>query len=97
MISNKFILLHIDNQDSNNFLKDAISNEGVERGVYFRSSFLQELKEQFSYMKERGYFPIGVVVDFENSNKIEYLFKRHPNQTDKMKLVELKHDNPIVL
>jgi len=97
MISNKFILLHIDNQDSNNFLKDAISNEGVERGVYFRAKFLQEIKEHFSHMKDRGYFPIGAVVDFENTKNIEYLFRRHPNQTDKMKLVEFKHDNPIVL
>ena len=97
MSSNRFILLHIDNGESNDFLKDAISNEGIERGIYFRSTIINEMKDHFSYMKERGYFPIGAVVDFENTKNIEYLFRRHPNQTDKMKLVEFKHDNPKVL
>lgn len=98
MSRGKFILLHVDNEDSKALLEDVILNQGVERGVFFGSKFISELKEQFSYMKERGYFPIGVVIDFNNSaNNVEYLFKRHPNQSKEMKLIELKTINPTEL
>lgn len=94
---NKFILLHIDSEEANAFLNEAISVENVERGLMFKSNIMQEMKNHFEYMKSKGYFPIGAVVDFNNTKNIEYLFKRHPNQTDEMKLLEFKHENPKVL
>jgi hypothetical protein len=97
MNESKFILLHVDNEDSKELLADAILNQGVERGVYFGTGFISELKEQFSYMKDRGYFTVGVIIDFKNPKNIEYLYKRHPNQTKEMKLIELKSEKPTEL
>ena len=48
MSTGKFILLHVDNEDSKALLEDVILNQGVERGVFFGSKFISELKEQFS-------------------------------------------------
>lgn len=94
---NKFILLHIDSENAPQFLEEAISVEGIERGVMFRSTLISEMKDHFKHMKDRGYFPVGAVLDFDNPRNIEYLFRRHPNQTDEMKLIEFKHENPKVL
>ena len=34
MSTGKFILLHVDNEDSKALLEDVILNQGVERGVF---------------------------------------------------------------
>ena len=85
--SKKFIMLHVSENESSEFLKDAITNSNVERGLYVRSGCGKELIGQFNKAKDKGYFPIGIVLD--DSYNMEILFKRHPNQTSKMKLAEI--------
>ena len=55
----------------------------------------KELTKEFNRVKERGYFPVGVVLD-ETFN-MEILFKRHPKQTMDMKMVECQSDNPYTI
>ena len=60
--SGKFLLLHIDNEQSKEVLKDAIQG-GIERGLMFRSEAPLKLLEHFNTAKEKGYFPVGCVLD----------------------------------
>ena len=88
-------MLHIAPEDSTNFLKDAITNQNVERGLFVRSDVGKILTQNFNRVKDRGYFPVGVVLD--DDYNVEILFKRHPNQTDEMKFAELKTEKPFEL
>ena len=93
--SEKFIMIHIAEDSSADFLKDAIDNSEVERGLYIRSEMGKELTKEFNRVKERGYFPVGLVLD--ETYNMEILFKRHPKQSMDMKMVECKSDNPYTL
>lgn len=88
-------MLHIHQQDTKVLLSDITDSQGIERGLYVKSNIPLELVSTFEQVKNRGYFPIGIVVD--DSNKMEILFKRHPKQTDEMKMKEVKVENPNVL
>jgi hypothetical protein len=92
----KFILLHVSEKESSDFLQDALTNQGVERGLFMRTTIGSDIFKRFDVIKERGYFPVGVIVD-PKTQHIEFLFNRHPNQTDSMKLAEFKSDNPLKL
>ena len=92
----KFILLHVGDKESNDFLKDALTNQGVERGLYMRTTIGSDIFKRFDVVKERGYFPVGIIID-PKTEHIEFLFNRHPNQTDSMKLAEFKSDKPFEL
>ena len=92
----KFILLHVSEKESSDFLKDALTNQGVERGLFMRTSIGSDIFKRFDVVKERGYFPVGIIID-PATQHIEFLFNRHPNQTDKMKLAEFKSDNPLTI
>jgi hypothetical protein len=93
--SEKFIMLHVAKKDSSAFLEDAITNSDIERGLYVRSGCGKELINQFNKAKDKGYFPIGIVLD--DSFNMEILFKRHINQTKEMKMVEINNVNPFDL
>lgn len=95
MKKEKFVMLHVNEEDCKTLLNDVSNKESVERGLFVRSSIPLELISTFEQVKNRGYFPIGVVID--DSNNMEILFKRHPNQTEEMKMTEFKHVNPNVL
>jgi hypothetical protein len=94
--NNKFILMHIGSKDSEEFLTDAIINQGIERGLILKSNLGQIICRHFSMLKEKGYFPVGIIVD-EQSENVEFLFNRHPQQTSEMKLAEYKHIHPTKL
>jgi len=96
-MENKFIMLYVSKKDSENLLKDAIDNQGIERGLMVRDSIPKDLLKHFENVYNRGYFPVGMVVDKNDPFNMEFLFHRHPKQTDKMKLVELKTKNPYEL
>ena len=93
-MAEKFIMLHCDKEASKGILEDGIS-QGVERGLFVRSSIPKEILAQFSDVKNRGYFPIGIVID--DSFNMEILFKRHPKQTKEMKMEEVKVPRPTIL
>jgi hypothetical protein len=87
MDKSKFILCYIANEFSNDFIKDSMEHESVERGLISDSTLNDVVMLHFSNMKDRGYFPVGIIID-PNSNKTEFLFKRHPQQTESMRLKE---------
>ena len=89
----KFILLHVGVNEAQEVMTDAIKNQGVERGLVFKNNLGVAIMNQFSYIAERGYFPVGIIVDTE-SNTIEFMFKRHPSQTEEQKLNEIEIKSP---
>tara|TARA_R100001015_G_C4585034_1_gene141049 strand:+ start:648 stop:944 length:297 start_codon:yes stop_codon:yes gene_type:complete len=93
--ADKFIMLHIAEESCKDFLVDAIDNQNVERGLFLRSNVGIKLSEEFRRVADRGYFPVGIVLD--NSFNMEILFKRHPKQTTDMKMVELKIEKPYLV
>lgn len=96
MDAQKFIMCYIANEYSNDFLKDSISNEGIERGLIFKNKINKEIINSFTLMKERGYFPVGIIIDPITDNA-EFLFKRHPQQKLEQKLAELKETQSLNL
>ncbi len=94
MAENKFIMLHCNEEQSKSVLEDGVQ-QGVERGLFVRSSIPKEIIAQFTDVKKRGYFPIGIVVD--DSFNMEILFKRHPKQTNEMKMQEIAISKPTIL
>jgi len=95
MNTNKFILLHVGGNDANELLKDAL-NQGSERGVFVRCDIGNKLVKYFDELSKRGYYPTGMIVNPETAN-LEFIFNRHPHQTESMKLGEYKHKNPTEL
>ena len=91
--SEKFILMHIGSSDSKEFLTDALNNQGVERGLIMNSALNEMITNHFSLIKERGYYPIGMIID-PNTTNVEFLFKRHAHQNETMKLAEFKNPTP---
>ena len=87
-------MLHCNEEQSQSVLEDGVQ-QGVERGLFVRSSIPKEIIAQFTDVKKRGYFPIGIVVD--DSFNMEILFKRHPKQTKEMKMVEIENSKPTML
>jgi len=85
--------MHIGSKDSEEFLTDAIISQGIERGLILKSNLGQIICRHFSMLKEKGYFPVGIIVD-DKSENVEFLFNRHPQQTNEMKLAEFKHIHP---
>ena len=96
-MEDKFIMLYVSNKDSESLLKDALDNQGIERGLIVRDSIPKELLKHFEKVSKHGYFPVGMVEDKNEPLNIEFLFHRHPKQTEKMKLVEYKSKNPYKL
>lgn len=94
MANEKYIMLHIAEEQSKEVLQDALK-QGVERGLVVRSEVGKLLNKDFEKVKQRGYFPIGIIID--NSFNIEIIFNRHPKQTKEMKMVEIKPPNPTEL
>ena len=87
-MSDKILLLNIPNEQSEETLKDAINNGNVERGLLIRSYLGREIFKEFKKLKDKGYFPVGMVLSEELD--VEFMFQRHPKQTKEMKMVELK-------
>jgi hypothetical protein len=96
MSKEKFILLHVSQKDSEDLLNDAIEVQGCERGLMMRSSLPSAIIGHFKVVKERGYIPVGVIIE-EDSNNIEFLFSRHPDQTKGDRFAEMKVVNPTKL
>lgn len=92
----KFIMLHVSSKDSADLLSDAIKVQGAERGLYLKTTLGKEIYNQFDFLKKRGYFPMGIIVNPISEN-VEFLFFRHPEQKTENKLAEFKQDNPIKL
>ena len=91
----KFLLLHVNEQDSRSVLRDAYE-EGIQRGLVIKDSKLGKLiTEQFNNLKNRGYFPVGLIIGKDDF--VEFVFKRHPKQTKEMRLNETTTDNPLEL
>ncbi len=87
-------MLHVSEQDSRSVLMDAYE-EGIQRGLVIQSKMGKDIKDQFSQLKEKGYFPVGMIIG--DDEKIEFVFKRHPKQTKDMRLKEIPTDNPLEL
>jgi hypothetical protein len=92
MDKSKFILCYVANEFSNDFIKDSMEYENVERGLVMESWLNDLVMNHFKDMKEHGYFPVGLIID-PTTNKTEFLFKRHPQQTDAMRLTEIDFKN----
>tara|TARA_Y100001937_G_C7129590_1_gene336580 strand:- start:1665 stop:1955 length:291 start_codon:yes stop_codon:yes gene_type:complete len=91
----KILLVRVSDDEITETLSDAIQNANVERGVVKRSKIGIDMFKEFKELKERGYYPVGVII--EDGFNIEFLFQRHPKQQDNMKYVELKNPNPYKL
>ena len=87
MDSKKFIMCYIANEQSTDFLKDSFKYDDVERGLIINSKLNREILNSFVTMKDRGYYPVGIIID-PTSDDAEFLFKRHPEQKDSQKLPE---------
>lgn len=87
MDNKKFIMCYIANEYSTEFLKDSFKYDDVERGLVTNSKLNREILSSFITMKDRGYFPVGIIID-PTSDNCEFLFKRHPEQKDSQKLPE---------
>lgn len=87
MDSQKFIMCYIANEHSTDFLRDSFKYDDVERGLVINSKLNREILTAFVTMKDRGYFPVGIIID-PTSDNAEFLFKRHPEQKDSQKLPE---------
>ena len=87
MDSQKFIMCYIANEHSTDFLKDSFKYDDVERGLVINSKLNREILNSFVTMKDRGYFPVGIII-YPTSDDAEFLFKRHPEQKDSQKLPE---------
>ena len=93
--SKKFLLLHVNEQDSRSVLRDAYE-EGIHRGLLIENTKSGTyIKEQFTELKNKGYFPVGMIIGENDS--IEFVFKRHPKQTKEMRMKEINTDNPLEL
>ena len=86
------LLLRVPTDEIEETLKDAQNNSKVERGVIMRAELGKEVFKHFELLKKRGYFPVGMIL--EDGFNVEFLFQRHPQQTDEMKMVEIKPPNP---
>ena len=67
------------------FLKEMMTEQKVERGLIFESSIGKNLLNKMEFMKSKGYFYCGMIVE---EDQIEMLFQRHPKQKDEQKLDE---------
>ena len=94
MSKEKLLFINVPKDDVVHTLQDAQMN-GVERGVFLRSPIGKEVFKEFNKLKSRGYFPVGMIV--EDGFNIEFLFQRHPKQTDEMKFAELKDNEGLKL
>jgi hypothetical protein len=92
MNTDKFILLHVGGNDAKDLLKDALK-EGSERGLFVRCDIGKKLIKYFEELSNRGYYPTGMIVNPETEN-LEFIFNRHPKQSEKMKLSEYQHKDP---
>ena len=88
------MMLHVSEQDSRSVLMDAYE-EGIQRGLVIDTKIGSMIREQFTILKGKGYFPVGMIIG--DDNKIEFVFKRHPKQTKDMRLKEISTDNPLEL
>lgn len=88
MSKEKMFLVRIDESTCEPALKDMMENSGVERGLKLPTSLGKEFFTQIKMMAKRGYYFCGVIVD-EGENA-EFLFQRHPKQTEAHKLSEIK-------
>jgi hypothetical protein len=96
MDSQKFIMCYIANEHSTDFLRDSFKYDDVERGLVINSKLNREILTAFVTMKDRGYFPVGIIIDPKSDNA-EFLFKRHPEQKTEQKLPESKDTKSINL
>ena len=85
----ELMLMIIDNESKESIKKD-MRNNGVETGLYLRSSVGKEIFNQLKTLSERGYFPVAFNFE-EDSFNMEVMFQRHPEQTKEMKMVEIKN------
>ena len=84
----ELMLMIIDNESKESIKKD-MRNNGVETGLYLRSSVGKEIFNQLKTLSQRGYFPVAFNFE-EDSFNMEVMFQRHPEQTKEMKMVEIK-------
>ena len=84
----ELMLMIIDNESKESIIKD-MRNNGVETGLYLRSSVGKEIFNQLKTLSQRGYFPVAFNFE-EDSFNMEVMFQRHPEQTKEMKMVEIK-------
>ena len=71
-------------------VEDTLKNgmdSGIERGLVVSSEIGKKLYEEFNNVKQFGYFPVGVILE---DNTLEFLFQRHPKQSKKNRMVEIK-------
>jgi len=91
---NKFILLHLGGgEEAETFFAEEINQKNMERGVIIKTQLGQEIVNHFEILKNRGYFPVAIIVDQDDITNVEFCFKRHPNQPELNKLIEKKYLN----
>lgn len=89
-------MAYIDTQNSESMLSNFFK-DGAERGVIFKGLQINpDLFECFHVLKQKGYFPLGVIID-PNSNETEFIYHRHPNQHPDHKLIETENTKSTTL
>lgn len=86
-MQSKKMIMFVHPEQIDDVIKE-MKNDNVERGLIIRSNIGITLNDKLKEISERGYFPVGLLL--EDSYNIEVLFKRHPKQTEKMKMAEIK-------
>lgn len=87
-------MIRVPNDDVEETLKDAIDKTDVERGLVMRADIGKEVFKHFKMLKEKGYFPVGMILE-DAGNNVEFLFQRHSKQTKSMKMLEMKTPNEL--
>ena len=85
----KELMLMILSGETKDAIKKDMRENGVESGLFLRSSVGKEIFNQLQTLTKRGYFPVAFNFE-EDSFNMEVMFQRHPKQTKEMKMVELK-------
>lgn len=90
--SNKFVLLHLGGgEEAKSFFAEEIKQKNMERGLVIKTKLGQEIVNHFEILKDRGYFPVGIIIDQNDISNVEFCFKRHPNQSESNKIIEKKY------
>ena len=87
--SNKLFLMQVHPETTDQVLSDIMEKSDVERGLTRRTNVGIDTFKEIKELARRGYHFVGMIIE-EGSFETEFLFQRHPKQTEAHKLAEME-------
>lgn len=87
--TNKLFLMQVHPENTEQVFMDIMEKSDVERGLCRRTNIGIDTFKEIKELARRGYHFVGMVIE-EGSFTTEFLFQRHPKQTEAHKLAEMK-------